>query len=297
MQYKKPALSFEQQADLIISRGLKSDRDVLIGVLKNVNYYRLSGYLYPFRNADDTYREGTTFDQVWCHYTFDRRLRLIVLDAIERFEVSAKTRLVNLISKEKGPFGYAAHVSFPNLSTEDFDSMLSNITRDASRSKETFVKHFNLKYGDEHKHLPLWMMSEIITFGTMITMFKGLENKLKSGIADFYGISQDILESWLVTINVIRNICAHHGRLWNREMGVKPLIPRNNKYPKWHAPVRINNNRIFGILTILRYLLKISAPKTKWKERLISLLNEYPGIDKKNMGFPENWNEPLIWKS
>jgi abortive infection bacteriophage resistance protein len=90
MNYDKPPLSFAAQADLLLKRGLIADRTLLIDRLKNVNYYRLSGYLYPYRLANDNYKPGTTFDKVWRHYTFDRQLRLIVIDAIERFEVSIR---------------------------------------------------------------------------------------------------------------------------------------------------------------------------------------------------------------
>src|SRR6266508_2779501 len=94
MEYPKQALTFEQQADLLISRGLIADRNLLINRLRSVNYYRFSGYLYPFRNSDDTFHSGTTFEKVWRHYTFDRRLRVIVMDAIERVEVAVRTQTV-----------------------------------------------------------------------------------------------------------------------------------------------------------------------------------------------------------
>ncbi len=84
MRYDKPPLSFEEQADHLIQRGLVVDKSLFVDRLKNVNYYRLSGYLYPYRQADDTFKPGTTFERVWRHYTFDRRLRLIVMDAIGR---------------------------------------------------------------------------------------------------------------------------------------------------------------------------------------------------------------------
>ena len=94
MEYKKSPLTFEQQADLLISRGLQADRAQLISSLKSVNYYRLTGYLYPFRMADDTFKPGTTLEMVWRRYSFDRRLRVLVMDAIERVEVAVRTQLV-----------------------------------------------------------------------------------------------------------------------------------------------------------------------------------------------------------
>jgi len=135
-----------------------------------------------------------------------------------------------------------------------------------------------------------------MSFGCALTMYRGVSAQIKQKIANHYGIPDEILTSWLKTINVIRNICAHHSRLWNREMGVKPYIPRKKKYPQWHEPVAVSQNRIFGVLTIFHYLLKTIAPQSNWKARLCSLLDEYPDISRWSMGFPDNWKESPLWK-
>jgi len=296
MKYDKPPLSFEEQADLLIKRGLVVDREFLIDRLKSVNYYRLSGYLYPYRQPNDNFKSGTAFEKVWRHYTFDRRLRLIVMDAIERVEVSIRTQLIYILAHESGAFGYTKQEILPNLKTEDYSRWVDEIKKEVSRSHEQFVKHFIKKYGDSHDLLPLWMAGEIMSFGCMLTMYRGIADASKKEIAVHYGISDEVLTSWLQTINVIRNICAHHSRLWNRELGVKPYIPRKNKYPQWHEPVLIPQNRIFGVLTILRYLLRVIAPQSKWEARLFALLDEYPEISRWSMGFPDNWRESPLWK-
>ncbi len=109
MEYKKDPFTYEKQADLLISRGLRADRNHLINSLRNVNYYRLSGYLYPYRdnNGDsDVFIKGASFEDVWRHYTFDRRLRFLLMDAIERVEISLRSRLVYYFIHDSGPFGY-----------------------------------------------------------------------------------------------------------------------------------------------------------------------------------------------
>ena len=108
MKYDKPPLTYDQQADLLLRRGLTADRDELVSRLRSVSYYRLSGYWYPFRLADDSFRPGTTFETVWRRYRFDRRLRLLALDAIERVEVRIRTELVYVLAHAQGPFGYCA---------------------------------------------------------------------------------------------------------------------------------------------------------------------------------------------
>jgi abortive infection bacteriophage resistance protein len=95
---------------------------------------------------------------------------------------------------------------------------------------------------------------------------------------------------------MVRNICAHHGRLWNRVLGNKPKLPLENKYPGWHIPVKIPNDKVFVVLSILNYLLGIIAPQSRWKSRLLSLLDEYPKVCRSDMGFLDNWQESLLWK-
>jgi len=296
MKYEKPPLSFEEQAGLLIKRGLIVDREFLIDRLKSVNYYRLSGYLYPYRQFNDNFKSGTTFERIWRHYTFDRRLRLIVMDAIERVEVSIRTQLICILAHESGAFGYIKREILPNLNDDDYSRWIDETKKEVNRSHEQFVEHFIKKYGDNHDLLPLWMAGEIMSFGCVLTMYKGMANGFKKAIAIYYGIPDEVLTSWLQTINVIRNICAHHSRLWNRELGVKPYIPRMNKYPQWHEPILIPQNRIFGVLTILRYLLRIIAPQSQWEARLFTLLNEYPEISRWSMGFPDNWRDSPLWK-
>ena len=140
------------------------------------------------------------------------------------------------------------------------------------------------------------MVGEIMSFGKVLTMFNGVDDSIRRLIAHHYGTEDEVLKSWLGMLNVIRNICAHHGRLWNRELGYKPYIPKKQKYPEWHIPVIIPQNRIFGILTILRYLLSTIAPQSKWEMRLLTLLDDYPEIFRRSMGFPDNWKESPLWK-
>jgi abortive infection bacteriophage resistance protein len=296
MEYTKPPLSFEEQADRLLSRGLVADKDELITRLKSVNYYRLSAYLYPYRNTDDSFKENTSLHIVWKHYTFDRQLRLLVMDAVERVEVAVRTQMVYHFAHLYGAFGYLDHTNLPNMDNENFTQWIDDLYNETRRSKERFVEHFKNKYGDLHDRLPIWMLAEIMSFGRMLTMFNGIDSRLKRTIAQEYKIQDDILQNWLGALNVIRNICAHHGRLWNRELAYKFYIPRINKAPEWHVPVKVGNNRIFTALTVLRYLLRYIAPSSGWQMRMYSLLRAYPEVSVSSMGFPDGWEESPLWE-
>ncbi|MGF1451685.1 MAG: Abi family protein [Opitutales bacterium] len=118
MEYVKEPLSLEDQADRLLARGLIANRDELIGRLRYVNYYRLSGYLHPFRiNGSDHYRAGTSLAMVWRRYCFDRRLRVLLMDAIERIEVAVRTRFVHRFFMLYGAFGHLQKHNLPNLKT------------------------------------------------------------------------------------------------------------------------------------------------------------------------------------
>jgi len=293
MKYEKPALTFEEQADLLLSRGLIADRMELLARLRSVSYYRLSGYWYPFRLGDGTLRDGTTLAAVWSRYTFDRRFRLLVMDAIERVEICVRTELVYCLAHEQGAFGYLDHANLPNLSASKYDDFVRRVRDDYARSHEEFVEHFRAAYGAHHPCPPYWMVTELMTFGTLLTLFKGSPGSVKKHIAARFGVTDIVLESWLGSLNVVRNICAHHGRLWNKSLGFKPMIPRRDD--RWHQPVEVTDNRMFGVLTILKYLLDDIAPQSHWTSRLEDLYAEYPLVPKRSMGYPDNWRECPIW--
>ncbi|MFA6242419.1 MAG: Abi family protein [Candidatus Hydrogenedentales bacterium] len=298
MKYDKKPLSFDEQADRLLARGIIADRDLLVSRLHDVNYYRLSAYWYPFRqNSSDALKANTTFERIWRFYTFDRRLRLLVIDAIERFEVSIRTRMTNAIAMKFGAFGYVDPKNLPGLHPSDHDKLLEKIRSEESQSKETFVKHFREKYAEEHD-LPIWMACELLSIGTLFTIYRGLEKHVQADMAAEYRVPSKVLSSWLMTLNYVRNLCAHHARLWNRELAISPLVPRGHTHLDWNTPVYVLNSqrRLFAVVIVLKYVLNLVAPQSKWPSRFDQLLADYPDVPLDWMGFPKNWSDCPIWK-
>ncbi len=300
MKYEKKPLSFEQQADQLIQRGMQGEREIIIKRLRDVNYYRLSAYWYPFRNEgceQDSLLPDTQFDVIWDRYVFDRQLRLLVMDAIERVEISIRTRMTNLIAlKANDAFVHLGRNGFPqSVDVVEQGRFVETIRRNATRSKEAFVEHFKEKYGDTHGDLPLWMAVEVMTFGNMLTLFKMLDMHSQREIAEVYGLPAKVLNSWLLTLNYVRNLCAHHSRLWNQEFSIRPVLPAKKSHPEWHDP-QISNHRVFATLTLLYYLLRRVAPQSGWATRLDKLLDKHPEIPLENMGFVKNWKNHPLWK-
>jgi abortive infection bacteriophage resistance protein len=223
-------------------------------------------------------------------------LRLVVMDAIERIEIALRALLaLELSYKYKDPFAYAVKTTaLPQLSFDAREKFLQSLARETENSRELFVRHFFEKYGDAHSQLPIWMATEILTFGELLTLFRGVDTEIQKRIARHFGVQDRVLGSWLLTLNTVRNICAHHGRLWNRELGTNPLIP--SKELCWKTPVTIPNKRVFAVLTICRHCLSLIAPQSGWANRLKEVLAEFPSIPLRDMAFPGNWTASPIWQ-
>lgn len=305
-EYTKPWLTFDEQADLLMGeRGLVADRDVLIAHLQNVGYYRLSGYWYIFKRKpeavedcgkDERFVEGMTFNRIWKLYTFDRQFRLVVLDAIERVEVYFRTQLAYELAGDAGAFGFQDKDNLPRLEQDACDEFIERCTEELDRSREPFAIHFKETYGDKHDLPPYWILVNLMDFGTMLRLYNGASVGIRNKISGDLGVSSRVLKSWLVAINTVRNICAHHGRLWNRGIGTRPIIPTKSKYPEWHEPYEVRSDNMFGILTILSYLLEHIAPETGWRARLLELLDRLDADELRRMGFADGWQECPLWK-
>lgn len=303
MEYLKEPLSFEDQAQRLLDRGLMADRDELIKRLSSVSYYRLSGYLYPFRKPEsEDYIEGTTLKVIWDRYCFDRRLRVLMLDAIERVEVAIRTQLTYHFSHAHGAFGHCDERNFPNLKIAAYIEWRESLLVETGRSKEGFKQHFFKKYGDTHRNLPVWMASELISMGSLLTLLKGVDGELAGKVSAHFGMADELLLSWLRSLYAARNICAHHSRLWNRVLGYAPSLPQKNKHPNWYltdgdGERLLKNDRVGILLVICNSFLQQISPTSQWQQRIEQLFTEYPEIPVKDMGLPTDWKNHPLWKS
>lgn len=294
MHYPKHPLTFSDQLALVQSRGLAvNDPARALRWLEQVSYYRLSAYFLPFKQGDQ-FSPGTEFNDVAGLYIFDRKLRLLVLDAIERVEVAVRTAVTYQISHAHGPFGHVDPANFK--SHFDHPRLMQDIHTEASRAGETFVTHFRAKYTSE-PHLPVWMATELLSFGMVSRMYKHLAPALKKPIAVPYGVPDWMFAGWIHALSYVRNVCAHHKRLWNRELGIRPTLPTRTRAPAlaWAAGVP-NNGRVYCILAILRHMLLVVSPQCHWKERLFALLDSHPSVPQASMGFPPDWKQQPLWR-
>ena len=303
MDYLKGHLPLEDQAQRLLERGLIADKKELVRRLSAVSYYRLSGYLFPFREAgSDNFRAGTELRVVWDRYCFDRRLRVLLLDAIERVEVAVRTQLIYHFSRTHGAFGHTNESNFPRLKVSEYIEWRTSLIEETQRSKEAFKDHFFRKYGESHQNLPIWMVSELMSMGSMLTFYRGVGKEIQDQVAGHFGMPDEQLLGWLRGLYAARNICAHHARMWNRILGYPPGMPQKNKNPAWHLKDEQGKNLIVGnrtgmVVVVCRQFLKLISPTSRWQHRINELFAEYPEIPLIDMGLPAEWQNHPLWKS
>lgn len=311
--YSKPALSEVALLDRWQQRGLVlADRDRAARYLRHIGYYRMSAYVRSFEGDErDVLRAGTTFDDVLGLYIFDRKLRLIVLDALERVEVAARAALGNQMALVDGPHWYenSTHFSSPNVHVRllnDVDQMVVDQIRrprEQLAGQDSFVsalEHYVTRYGEPARP-PTWIVMEELSFGSIRHLYSSLaDTTAQNAIARSLGLRTPVLTSWLLTYQRVRNICAHHGRLWNRGLGVYPAIPKSRAID-WISDGELftrddwRRQRLYPVLVSLQTMLHTIAPGSSWAWRLDDLFHEHPTVPLSGMGIPKGWTDDPFW--
>ncbi len=293
MKYEKPPLSTLDHIRLLKGRGLLiENEDQAFRLMEPIGYYRLSGYMYHLQSSDGDHKflPETTFNLIIDTYFFDKNLRLLFMDYLERIEVSLRAILTNKYSLKFGFFWYGEVSLFDKRDV--FDLIQSEIHQSVREEKELFIKAFKSKYNDESLP-PSNMALELLSFGKLVRLYHGLKSDgCKNDIASFFGLPSSILSSWLIYLNNVRNVCAHHSRLWNRRITAdRPQIPTRKKYAFNGYWIENSNTTVYGVITLMVKLLDSISPDHKFREELADLLDDFPQIKVSYMGFPENWKK------
>lgn len=320
--YTKPHLSFQEQLELLKSRGLDvTDDAAALSSLSRIGYYRLSAYWYSLRatslaqdpitkkikvKREDVFRPGSKFEHALELYVFDKRLRLLVLDAIERIEVGFRVEVSHLLGS-RDSFAHTNPAVLHGNFTKKLKSSgktghqewLDKYQQILSRSKEDFFKHYKQKYG---MPLPIWVSVELWDFGMLSTFFQGMTIADKTAVAAKYGVPDfQVLESWLRSLNFVRNVAAHHSRLWNKNLVDQPKLPKHGEIKEFDPIVGIPdiNARLYSVLCILLYMMRISSPNSTWPVRLRAMVDAFPSVANlsvADMGFPTDWRTHDLWR-
>lgn len=298
MAFLKPSLSVDRQIDLLQKRGMMfPDRARAKHYLTHINYYRLRAYWMPFESAsgdDHVFAPGTSFDTVLAIYVFDRELRLLLLDAIERVEISLRTTFAQHLADRYGAFAHDQAGLFSNQDAWRISQ--AKLLKEYQRSRETFAEHYRGRY-PELNTPPIWVTCELMMFGELSHWLKNLTlAEDRQAIANVYGLDERVLCSFAHHLTIVRNNCAHHSRVWNRRFALRFTLPK--KKPKDIAAA-FNPNQpqlLYNTLTMLAYLLDLMSPNHAWRQQIHALIAAHPEIDTARMGFPIDWRQRSLWK-
>lgn len=311
-QVKDPT-TIDEQIRILSERGMHVDIDLARQWLRSVSYYRLSDYWYPYREQlqsaprtparADSFVPGSTFSEVADLYEFDRKLRTLVHDGIERIEIALRTRVGEWIVTH-GPLAHQEK----NLFRPDFDhrTWLKTARRRIQRAEgnNAAIRH----YADKYEGYPFWVLAETLDFADISKLYAGLPANAQHEISRSFGFivepmtlkrkhrknyyTRDPLARWCEQLTVVRNVCAHHGRLFNRNLlPVSTVafrtIDRLSPLPEGQS------NKVFGALLVMAFMLHNISPGTRWATKLTNLVHDdYERLTLRSvteMGFPPDW--------
>jgi abortive infection bacteriophage resistance protein len=310
-------LTASEQVTLLKSRGMViADDQAAEKTLLSLGYYRLAGHFYPLRKTNpygvpgrqDDFQDGTSLALVERIYEFDRQLRLLVLDAVERIEVAVRCDIAHRLGKrhriaherpDELDTKFCTQVN-PATGTTKYQEWTAKLGAAVSKArKEDFVKHHQEKYGGR---MPIWVITELWDFGLLSRFFAGMQYRDQTYIARRYGLQEGkYLASWLRAINFIRNVSAHHSRLWNRNIVERPRFqPSQPHQHLYHLGADVHaQTRVYGTLCVLKTMLNAAAPNNNWAERLKMPCAAFPAsplVSLNDAGFPADWREKSLWQ-
>ena len=278
----QPPMTIDEQVENLKNIGLiVDDEEYVKKILNDISYFRLiKAYSLNLKSKNGCYNKQTTFKEIVDLYLFNSNFRQLIFPEIEKVEINVRCRLANFYAEQYGVLGF---LQAENFSNENYHAQfLEDIKEEVRRnSKAPFVRNFKENY--EGGNLPIYALVEVFSFGTLSKFYKNMLNKDKKAIAKTFGVGYTYFESWLESISYVRNICAHYGRIYNAKLSKTPILYKE------YTQVGIGNNRIYGVLLCLKYLLKDDDHWNLFVDKIELLFDKYPCVQISTMGFPENW--------
>lgn len=307
----KQAATIAEHIGRLRSRGMAVDAEVARQWLSFVSYYRLSAYWYPARkqNPDGTRKDefcsGARFSDVIDLYEADRKLRAVVHDGMERIEIAMRTRVgETLITSD--PLDYTKPERFrPKF---DHQQMMRTFEKRISRGRRNneAIKHYRDRYDNQY---PFWVLAEVLDFSDISRLYEGMFASTQRSIAETMGVVIDFdslsknqrskakrespLVRWMEQLTIVRNACAHHARLWNKSFAPAPTAALRT-LPQFATLPEGQSEQIFGALTVMANLIRVTSPGTSWPDKVTRLVHNHfltnPLVNPRSMGLPGDWS-------
>lgn len=285
--------TIEQQIDILESRGLQIPDKVLASdFLHRNNYYRVSGYSLTLRNHD-AFAPSATFQNIIDIYEFDHHLRHILLKYIELIEVTVKSVYSYEFTKVYGATGHLNPGNFTDAAIHADIMQKAETQKNSRLPHEAYLKHF---VNELHQDIPLWAFVDLLTISNISFLYKISEQPIKLAVATALGLKaqgDEVLEKFMHHMTIIRNLCAHGSRLYNRLFEQKPWLRKQEKALLISLPDgTVDNAHLYGFILIMRRLLKPDE-FAEMKGEIAALSQKYPFVNLRYYGFREDWESVL----
>jgi abortive infection bacteriophage resistance protein len=297
MQYLKPVLSVADSVLRLQQKGLAvagvADAERFI---RAIGYFRFRGYALPFMQpapagfayGSRLFVPGTTFEQIQQLYDFDRSLRSLVMEQMDRIEVAVRTAILQELNARFGPHWYLDFSKQIFKEAADQAKWFGDVAREVERSKrQPFIVHYQATYTSPRLP-PSWAVAECLSFGKWSILYEQLAHG-KSAIASQFGLSAPVLQSWLHSLNQLRNACAHHGRIWNRSL---PFEPKSHPHYLTHF---VQPARFYSRAAVIRIMTNVIDGNGYFADGLRYLFHSYPSLNALGMGFRTGWEADPLW--
>ena len=262
-------------------------------LLRFVNYYKLRAYFIPFEDQSvdgkHTFKKGTSFEDIFRLYRFDRKLRILVNDMLERFELAVRTRWAFELSQVAGPY---AHEDSENFTDQiRHGEFLDDLVAKYRSSKEQFAEHHRSSY-PKLRTPPIWVSVEFLSFGEMSYWLRNTKSQaIRKRVSSSFGFEPTFFETYVRQASTVRNMCSHHSRLWNRSL---PFPPKKIRWAKFDKALlsskRGSANKLYNFLAILNHIANEISPGHSWTTRLLDFLSQDESR-LSSMGFPNDWRK------
>jgi abortive infection bacteriophage resistance protein len=299
MAVNKDSRTVAEQITLLKSRGmLIKDEQKAAFYLGHISYFRLKGYWWDMQSdrINHTFAPSSYFEDVIARYNFDRQLRLILFDAIEFIEIALRTKLIYHLSQAYGGLWYLDD----NLVIDKDKHLdgLADLRNEFARTGEIFAKEFRQKHPNDNPDV--WVIFEVASFGTLSKIYTNIKPQLpeKAMITHELGLNSiNELSSWLAAISYLRNVLAHHSRVFGRDILKRPVLPRSPRN-QWlqFGITPVQEKKPFVVISTMVYLCNAINPNNEIKNKLLALFNNYPDIPIYKMGFFNNWQQEPLWE-
>ena len=292
------SLPAADQIKSLIQRGMDVPDDGLATrCLTHIGFRRLSSYWWLFQEESSTtarFRPGTAFTDVKTRYTFDQRLRSLLLEALSDVEVSVGNHWSRQLAQTSSR-GEHAHLDQGIFHPAHYSANLQELGRNYNRARRPRSPDF--------PSADIWEIVPTMPFSSLSKWYSSIvDPATRQVISGNYGLDESTMRSALRYLTAVRNTCAHHERIWN--MAIKPGLqtPRRLGGSREDAMAFNRNPRerekIYNGIVMVTHLSEVITPTGNWPARLLAMreAQEFQSVPYHAMGFPEGWREFAIWQ-